>query len=54
MTAFKAACIQLRSTDDVQENIRVTSDFIREAHGKGAQFIRIGGQFGRGERHGPT
>ena len=22
--------------------------------GKGAQFIRIGGQFGRGERHGPT
>src|SRR5262249_41890145 len=39
MTAFKAACIQLRSSDDVAENIRVTSGFIREAHGQGAQFI---------------
>ena len=39
MTAFKAACVQLRSTDDVHENIRVTSDFIREAKAKGAQFI---------------
>ncbi|HUO89616.1 MAG TPA: carbon-nitrogen hydrolase family protein [Rhizomicrobium sp.] len=39
MTAFKAACIQLRSSDDVTENIRVTSEFIREAHGKSAQFI---------------
>jgi deaminated glutathione amidase len=39
MTAFKAACIQLRSSDDVQENIRVTSDFIRAAHARGAQFV---------------
>src|ERR1700749_883144 len=39
MTAFKAACVQLRSTDDVQENIRLTSALIREAKGKGAQFI---------------
>jgi deaminated glutathione amidase len=39
MTTFKAACVQLRSTDDVAENIRTTSAFIREAHGKGAQFI---------------
>jgi predicted amidohydrolase len=39
MTTFKAACVQLRSTDDVMENVRITSDFIREAHGKGAQLI---------------
>ncbi len=31
MTAFKAACVQLRSSDDVAENIRTTSDLIREA-----------------------
>lgn len=37
--AFRAACVQLRSSDDVAENIRVTSDLIREAKGKGAQFI---------------
>ena len=30
MSAFKAACVQLRSTDDVQENIRTASDLIRE------------------------
>src|SRR6201996_8349896 len=39
MTAFKAACVQLRSSDDVAENIRTTSDLIREAKGKGAQFV---------------
>jgi len=39
MTTFKAACVQLRSTDDVQENIRTTSELVREAHGKGAVFI---------------
>ncbi len=39
MTAFKAACVQLRSSDDAAENIRTTSDLIREARGKGAQFI---------------
>jgi predicted amidohydrolase len=38
-TAFRAACIQLRSSDDVAQNVRVTSDFIREAKSKGAQFI---------------
>ncbi|HTT97593.1 MAG TPA: carbon-nitrogen hydrolase family protein [Rhizomicrobium sp.] len=37
--AFRAACVQLRSSDDVAENIRVTSDLIREAKGKGAQLI---------------
>jgi predicted amidohydrolase len=39
MTAFRAACVQLRSSDDVQENIRITSELIREAKGKGAQFV---------------
>jgi predicted amidohydrolase len=38
-SAFRAACVQLRSSDDVAENIRVTSGLIREAKGKGAQFI---------------
>jgi len=37
--AFRAACVQLRSSDDVAENIRVTSDLIREARAKGADFI---------------
>src|SRR6201999_1069388 len=37
--AFRAACVQVRSSDDVAENIRVTSDLIREAESKGAQFI---------------
>jgi predicted amidohydrolase len=38
-SAFRAACVQLRSSDDVAENIRVTSDLVREAKSKGAQFI---------------
>ena len=39
MTRFKAACVQLRSTDDVLENVRLTSALVREAAGQGAQFI---------------
>ena len=39
MSSFRAACVQLRSSDDVQENIRVTSELIREAHAKGANFV---------------
>jgi predicted amidohydrolase len=39
MTIFHAACVQLRSSDDVEDNIRVTSELIREAKGKGAEFI---------------
>jgi len=39
MTAFKAACIQMRSSDDVQENIRDASNMIRDAARAGAQFI---------------
>jgi len=37
--AFRAACVQLRSSDDVAENIRVASDLIRTARAKGANFI---------------
>jgi predicted amidohydrolase len=36
---FKAACVQLRSSGDVAENIRSTSALVREAAGQGAQFI---------------
>jgi predicted amidohydrolase len=39
MSAFKAACVQLRSSDDVAGNIRDTAALIREAAGHGAQFI---------------
>src|ERR1700753_3796877 len=39
MSAFKAACVQLRSSDDVRENIQTASDLIRDAARQGAQFI---------------
>jgi len=39
MTTFKAACIQLRSSDDIAENVRTTSELVREAYARGAQFI---------------
>ena len=39
MSAFRAACVQLRSSDDVEENIRTACDLIREAKGQGADFI---------------
>ena len=39
MTKFRAACIQLRSGDDVAANIRDTSALVRQAAGQGAQFI---------------
>ena len=39
MSTFRAACVQLRSSDDVAENIRTTCELIREAKGKGAQLI---------------
>jgi predicted amidohydrolase len=38
MTAFRAACIQMRSSGVVAENVRTASELIREAHAKGAQF----------------
>jgi predicted amidohydrolase len=37
--SFMAACVQLRSSGDVAENVRSASALIREAAGKGAQFI---------------
>src|SRR5579871_1935575 len=39
MTKFRAACIQLRSTDSVSENVHVVSGLVREARAAGAEFI---------------
>lgn len=39
MSVFKAACVQLRSSDDIAENIRAASILIREAKAQGADFI---------------
>ena len=39
MTIFKAACVQLRSSDDVAENIRDTARLVREAASQGATFV---------------
>ncbi len=39
MSIFRAACVQLCSSDDVDENIRITSDLIRKASAQGAHFI---------------
>jgi predicted amidohydrolase len=39
MTAFRAACVQLRSSDDVAENIRDTVRLVRDAAAQGASFI---------------
>jgi predicted amidohydrolase len=36
---IRAACVQMRSGEDVQENIRAAVSLIRAAHEKGAQFI---------------
>jgi deaminated glutathione amidase len=38
-SSFKAACVQLRSSDDVSENISETSRLVREAAACGARFI---------------
>jgi predicted amidohydrolase len=39
MPAFRAACVQLRSSDDAGENIRTASHWIREAKKAGAEFV---------------
>jgi predicted amidohydrolase len=39
MTKFRAACVQLRSGEDVAENIRDAEKLIREAARGGAQFV---------------
>ena len=36
---LRAACIQLTSTTDIARNIELSTALVREAHGKGAQFI---------------
>lgn len=39
MTVFQAACVQMRSSRDVAENVHVASGLIREARAAGADFI---------------
>jgi len=39
MSVFRAACVQLRSSDDVAENIRTASGLIRDAKALGADFV---------------
>jgi predicted amidohydrolase len=36
---FRAACVQLRSSDDVAENIRETVKLVRDAAAQGATFV---------------
>jgi predicted amidohydrolase len=36
---FRAACVQLRSSDDAAENVREASAWIREAAAAGAEFV---------------
>jgi predicted amidohydrolase len=39
MSVFRAACVQLRSSDDVSENISETVRLVRDAAARGATFI---------------
>jgi predicted amidohydrolase len=39
MSRFRAACVQMRSSDDPDENIRNATALIREARAEGADFI---------------
>ena len=39
MTVFKAACVQMRSSDNMEDNIRDAANMIRDAARQGAQFI---------------
>ncbi len=39
MAAVRTACIQLRSSDDVAENVRTASALIRDAAAQGATCI---------------
>ena len=39
MSRFRAACVQLRSSDDPAENVQTASRLIREARAAGADFI---------------
>jgi predicted amidohydrolase len=37
---FQAACVQLRSTTDVEENIETVERLVREAAGAGAEYVQ--------------
>lgn len=39
MSRFRAACVQLRSSDDVAENVRAACALIGDAKAQGAQFV---------------
>lgn len=39
MNRFRAACVQLRSSDDIDENVGAACDLIRGAKSKGASFV---------------
>ena len=39
MSSFHAACVQMRSSDDIEDNIHVASQLIRDAKALGADFI---------------
>ncbi|MGH6828099.1 MAG: nitrilase-related carbon-nitrogen hydrolase, partial [Rhizomicrobium sp.] len=39
MSKFRTACVQLRSGEDVKENIREAARWIREAAKEGARFV---------------
>ena len=39
MAAFRTACVQLRSSDDVAENVATASTLVRQAKALGAQFV---------------
>lgn len=41
MAAFKAACVQLNSGNDMSMNLRAAGDRVREASAQGAQFIML-------------
>jgi predicted amidohydrolase len=40
MTKFRAACVQMRSSDDMQANIADASALIRDAAGQGAHYVQ--------------
>ena len=37
---FRAACVQLRSSTDIEENIEVVERLVREAAGEGAEYVQ--------------
>ncbi|MEG3618182.1 carbon-nitrogen hydrolase family protein [Magnetovibrio sp. PR-2] len=37
--AFKAACVQVNASNDMDENIRVAVDYVRQAAGQGAELV---------------